>query len=339
MANHTKTKLTIVNLSIVKGYVPYLWKSARVLPLHKSGDTSCLSNYRPISVLPIVSKILERAVHFQLSQFISDHNLLHPNQSGFRPLHSTTTALAKLVNLWSKNIDDGKLSGAAFIDLRKAFDTVNHELLLKKLSSLGCSNNSVKWFQSYLSDRSQRVFFKGASSSALNVCTGVPQGSILGPLLFSIYVNDMPGSVTDGVIDMYADDTTLTVSGNDVREVEEKLSNGVTKVMEWIIANRLVVNLDKTAVMLIGSRAKLNCAGDFNVTVCGNVLKRVKVAKCLGLLIDEELNWKDQVEKVTKTVQSKLCMLRRVRPYVPTHSLVLLYNSFVQPHFDYCAQI
>ena len=109
--------------------------------------------------------------------------------------------------------------------------------------------------------------------------------------------------------------------------------------MEWIIANRLVVNLDKTAVMLIGSRAKLNCAGDFNVTVCGNVLKRVKVAKCLGLLIDEELNWKDQVEKVTKTVQSKLCMLRRVRPYVPTHSLVLLFNSFVQPHFDYCAQI
>ena len=118
---------TIVNLSTVKGYVPYLWKSARVLPLHKSGDTSCLSNYRPISVLPIVSKILERAVHFQLSQFISDHNLLHNNQSGFRPLHSTTTALAKLVNLWSKNIDDGKLSGAAFIDLRKAFDTVNHE--------------------------------------------------------------------------------------------------------------------------------------------------------------------------------------------------------------------
>ena len=156
---------------------------------------------------------------------------------------------------------------------------------------------------------------------------------------YTIYVNDMPGSVTDGIIDMYADDTTLTVSGNDVREVEEKLSNGVTKVMEWIIANRLVVNLDKTAVMLIGSRAKLNCAGDFNVTVCGNVLKRVKVAKCLGLLIDEELNWKDQVEKVTKTVQSKLCMLRRVRPYVPTHSLVLLYNSFVQPHFDYCAQI
>ena len=122
----------------------------------------------------------------------------------------------------------------------------------------------------------------------------------------------MPSSVTDGVIDMYADDTTLTVSGISVREVEEKLSNGVTKVMDWINANRLAVNLDKTAVMLIGSRAKLNCVGDFNVTVCGNVLKRVKVAKCLGLLIDDEL--KDQADKVSKTVQSKLGMFQRVRP-------------------------
>ena len=329
----------IINLSIVKGYVPYLWKSAKVLPLYKSGDHSCLGNYRPISVLPVVSKILERAVHYQLSQFISDHNLLHPNQSGFRPLHSTTTALAKLVNLWSKNTDDNKLSGVAFIDLRKAFDTVNHEFLLKKLRSLGCSINSVRWFKSYLSDRTQRVFFKGANSPALNVCTGVPQGSILGPLLFSIYVNDMPGSVTEGVIDMYADDTTLTVSGTDACEVEEKLSNGVSKVMKWVNANRLVVNLDKTSVMLIGPRAKLNYSDDFKVNVCGTVLKRVKVAKCLGLLIDEELSWKDQIEKVTKTVQSKLCMLRRVKQYVPTHSLLLLYNSFVQPHFDYCAQI
>ena len=141
-------------------------------------------NYRPISVLPIVSKILERAVHYQLSRFISDHNLLHPNQSGFRPLHSTTTALAKLVNLWSKNTDDNKLSGVAFIDLRKAFDTVNHEFLLQKLRSLGCSISSVRLFKSYLSDRTLRVFFKGTNSPALKVCTGGPQGLKLEPLLF-----------------------------------------------------------------------------------------------------------------------------------------------------------
>ena len=135
----------------------------------------------PISVLPVLSKILERAVHNQLFQFISNHNLLYPNQSGFRPLHSTTTALVKLVNLWSRNIDAGKLTGVAFIDLRKALDTVNHELLLTKLGTLGCSEMSLKWFQSYLDDRTQSVFFKGATSQAMSVKTGVPQGSILVP--------------------------------------------------------------------------------------------------------------------------------------------------------------
>ena len=127
----------------------------------------------------------------------------------------------------------------------------------------------------------------------------------------------------------------------DVCEIEEKLSNGVSKVMKWVNANRLVVNLDKTSVMRIGPRAKLNYmySDDFNVTVRGTILKRVKVAKCLGLLIDEELSWKDQIEKVTKTVQSKLCMLWRVKQSVTTDSLLLLYNTFVQPHFDYCAQI
>ena len=334
-----KSLTSIINLSLKKGCVPRLWKSAKVLPLHKSGDTSCLKNYRPISVLPVLSKILERAVYNQLFQFISDHNLLHSNQSGFRPMHSTTTALMKLVNLWASSINEGKLTGVAFIDLRKAFDTVNHELLLTKLRELGCSESSLNWFQSYLADRTQNVNYKGAISQAKAVKTGVPQGSILGPLLFSVYVNSLPNSVSIGSIDMYADDTTLTVSGTDASEIEEKLTNGVNQVMNWISANRLVINLDKTTVMVIGSRGKLNRIDSLNIIAKGNHLKRVRVAKCLGVLIDEELHWTDQVEKVTKTVQSKLSMLRRVKPFVPTECLAMLYNSFVQPHFDYCCQV
>ena len=149
----------------------------------------------------------------------------------------------------------------------------------------------------------------------------------------------MPNSVKDGIIDMYADDTTLTVSGTHVNEIEEKVTNSVCQVMDWINANRLVLNLDKTTVMVIGSRAKLNSIENVNVIDNDNVLKRVKVAKCLGVLIDEELHWAEQVDKVGKTVQSKLGMLRRVKPYVPIECLTLLHNSFVQPHFDYCSQI
>ena len=139
-----------LSLSTDTGVVPREWKKAQVVLIFKSGDISSLNNYRPISILPIVSKIIERAVHQQLSEFLDVNQLLHPNQSNFRPKHSTATALAKLVNQWSLNIDNKKISGVAFIDLRKAFDTVDHELLLHKLACIGCSNRTIYWFKSYL---------------------------------------------------------------------------------------------------------------------------------------------------------------------------------------------
>ena len=172
----------IINMSLIRGVVPRAWKRARVVPIFKSGDISSLNNYRPISILPIVSKIVERTVHKQLSEFLDINNILHPNQSGFRPMHSTNTVLMKLVSQWSLNIENKQLTGVAFVDLRKAFDTVDHELLISKLISIGCSEESVKWFKSYLSDREQITNFKGKKSHSLIIKMGVPQGSILGPL-------------------------------------------------------------------------------------------------------------------------------------------------------------
>ena len=290
-------------------------KSAKVIPLFKSGETSDVGNYRPISILPIVSKILERAVCDQLSQFINEHELMHPNQSGFRPRHSTTTILAKLVTQWSKNVEDGDLTGVAFIDLRKAFDTINHDILMVKLRSLGCTTSSLKWFASYLSGRTQRVYLNKAFSKPQSVVSGIPQGSILGPLLLSIYVNHMASSVSDGIVDMYADDTTLTVKGKTAGEVERKLSLALTQISIWLNDNRLVLNYDKTNVMIIGSRSKLTDITEFNVEVNAVVLKRVNKTKCLGVIIDDELKWNDQVDKVVSTVQAKLGMLRRVKPF------------------------
>jgi len=168
----------IINQSLTTGIVPHAWKRARVVPIFKSGDIASLNNYRPISVLPIVSKIIERAVHKQLSEFLESNNLLHPNQSGFRPKHSTTTILMKLVNQWSLNIDNKQLNGVAFIDLRKAFDTVDHELLLMKLRRIGCADEFIDWFNSYLSERKQITSFKGKKSHPKTIKMGVPQGSI-----------------------------------------------------------------------------------------------------------------------------------------------------------------
>ena len=327
----------IINKSLLTGVVPREWKKARVVPIFKSGDISSLNNYRPISILPIVSKIIERAVHQQLSEFLDQNQLLHPNQSGFRPKHSTATALAKLVNQWSLNIDNKDISGVAFIDLRKAFDTVDHELLLHKLACIGCSNRTIYSFKSYLGDRQQVTQFKGAKSHPSTIKLGVPQGSILGPLLFSIYVNSLLECTPEGIIDMYADDTTLTVSANDATVVEEKLTVALNRVMAWIKENRLVLNTDKTCVMLIGSPANLKKIESFTISLNGNLIKRVQFTKCLGFLIDEELKWSKQIENVSKLTQKNINMIKRAKSFLPQKSLKLLYNSLVLQRLDYCS--
>ena len=245
----------------------------------------------------------------------------------------------KLVNQWSLNIDNNKLTGVAFIDLRKAFDTVDHDIMLHKLKAIGCSDSSVQWFVSYLSNREQTVCFKGTTSSSSTVRMGVPQGSILGPLLFSIYINSLPKCIHDGTVDMYADDTTLTVSGSNATEVEQKLTKSMENVFSWVTKNRLVLNADKTNVMLIGPRSILNGVKDFSVTLNGSFLKRVKEAKCLGVIIDEELRWTEHVEKVVKTAQKNISVIKRAKSYVSARSLKLLYNAIVLPHFDYCSSV
>ena len=331
----------IINLSLSTGTFPSAWKEAKVIPLHKGGDLDNTNNYRPISILPVVSKIIERAVHNHVYSYLSAHNILNEHQSGFRPKHSTETALVDMVDDWLTNINSGKMTGVAFIDLRKAFDTVNHGILIDKLRLIGASSITLKWFRSYLSGRMQSVTFKDTISSKLPVNIGVPQGSILGPLLFLIFINDMSKVIKHGKISMYADDTTLYVNDNDVNVISKKLTEDIHEITAWLRINKLFLNTEKTNIMLVGSSSRLRRVHDdeFTVIVNGLKLNRVKKAKCLGVVIDDELLWHKQVNGVTQKLFCKIALLRRLSTFLDSNTLNILYKSLVQPHFDYCSVV
>ena len=236
----------LLNLSIKSGTVPSEWKQAKVVPLFKSGNKDDLDNYRPISILPILSKILEKAVFHQLHSYLSKNSLLSPYQSGFRASHSTQLAITFLIDKIRGRMDKGLLTGAMFIDLKKAFDTVPHDGLLNKLFRYGIQDQPFSWFESYLTNRTQSVSIGNHLSSAANISSGVPQGSALGPLLFILYINDLPLAVGLSSVMLYADDTVIFSAASSIDQLQLNLSLDLNVVSNWLTANGLFLNLKKT---------------------------------------------------------------------------------------------
>ena len=236
----------IINLCLSKGTFPTSWKIAKVTPVFKVGDQLNISNYRPISILPVLSKLLERHVHLALYKYLNQHDLLFKHQSGFRPFHSCETAMIDLVDNLLGNTDNGLVSGLSLIDFRKAFDLVDHGVLLKKLAIYQLSDASLLWFRSYLERRLQKVSINGVLSSSLPITSGVPQGSILGHLLFIIFINDLPLYLSSARLYIYADDTTQLAAGRHVTDVALTLTDGLCKINEWASNNCMALNADKT---------------------------------------------------------------------------------------------
>ena len=325
----------LLNLSISSGKFPDVWKCSRVTALFKSGDRSNPTNYRPISILPTLSKIMEKVVHSQFYEFLNSHDLLSSKQFGFRPKYSTATALSNFADEVLLNMEQGNLCGAMFLDLKKAFDTVDHCILLSKLSEIGVSPSSIKWFESYLNNRKQKTSCGNEISGALPVTVGVPQGSILGQLLFLVYINNLPNAVKNSEVTLYADDTVLYCFSKDPRLLEDKLNEDLLMVAYWLRENKLTLNLNKTKSMIIGSNRKLGNISTLSLSIFDTDINTVSSFKYLGVVLSTNFTWTDHIEYISIKINKNLGLLRRIKHLLPQQACLLFYNSLVLPMFDY----
>lgn len=324
----------MINQSISEGIFPAALKSAIVTPIFKSGHKQDMNNYRPISILPAVSKVLEKTVAEQLTTHFESQALLNPMQFGFRRKYSTDFACCYLLETIRAYVDQGRVVGAVFLDLRKAFDTVNHQILYSKLNQYSLSEHTQNWIRSYLSDRHQCVQVNNIKSAFRATSMGVPQGSILGPLLFSIYINDLPRVCSDVDIIMYADDTVIFTFGENELEVADKLSKEMQKVVEWLQTSCLTLNVEKTVSMFFSNKRKLHLTQQIQVN--GQIIKNVKETKYLGLTLDSNLGFKSHIKKLGNKLKFNLMNYKHIRNSLTTEASNIYFNAMIVPHLLYC---
>ena len=326
----------ICNKSFEDGIFPEEMKLAKVLPLFKSGPRDQFTNYRPVSLLSQFSKILETLYADKLDKFISTFKILNNSQYGFRSNCSTSMALMELLEEITNSIDNKKSTIGVFIDLKKAFDTINHGILIKKLEHYGIRGTSNSWIKSYLTDRHQYVCFNGLKSDLLKVKCGVPQGSILGPKLFLLYINDLCNISEKLKFILFADDTNIFYSDSNIGNIASTLNLELEKLNSWFATNKLSLNISKTNFMLF---TKCKNIPSFNVVIQQRSINRVSVNKFLGILIDDKLTWKDHITYISSKIVKNISVLNKVKYIFDCQSLKLVYCSLILPYLMYCVEI
>ena len=272
--------------------------------------------------------------------YVNEYDLLQKEQSGFREHHSCMTALTKMTETWLSEMDQGNLTGTILLDFSKAFDLVSHEILLQKLKIYKFSERTLILLKSYLLDRRQEVRMGKFHSEKRTILAGVPQGSVLGPLLFILYINDLPLSIRNCNIDIFADDATLHKSSNSIDNINSNLQVDINNVLQWCKQNSMVLNEAKTKGILIGTSQRLaRCQSKLDVTVNDHKIENSESEKLLGIHIDQCLNFDKHIDYVCKNVTSKISLLCKIKQYLPLQTRKLYYNAYILPVLDYCMTI
>ena len=329
------------NLCIEKNCFPSQLKEAKVIPLPKSQDTSHPKNLRPISLLPILSKPLEGHIHKHMYQHLNKNNLIHKYQSGFRPKHSCQTALVKLIDSWLSAINKKETIGTVYLDFKKAFDLVNHNTLISKLKVYFPNSQITKLIESYLTNRSQFVLLNGKTSNKRVIQSGVPQGSVLGPLFFIVYINDLPlhlNKETENTL--FADDSALYTANRQISTINNTLQDSLNKTHAWCNRNSMVIHPDKTKSMLVAPRQKLQIhKPKLNLTLDISQIEEVKEHKMLGITIDSGLTWNKHIENLIKKLAKNTYLLCKLKKYVKNTHLHMFFNAQIISHINYSSTI
>ena len=272
---------------------------------------------------------------------ILKNNLLHPNQSGFRVNHSCHTALTNLVEEWLSNINDDTFSGVLFIDFAKAFDLIDHDLLLQKLALYRLSDHALSLIKSFLSDRQHTVHLCNEQSQFLTQTYGVPQGSVLGPLLFSLYINDLPLFISSGLCELFADDTSIHSCASDLKQLHASLQDNVSQLIHWAELNHMTLNNQKTKYMIITSRQKRqNITSSMPPIHIDNIpIHEVNTHKVLGVIIDNNLSWSPHVDSLCKRISQKLFQLSKLKNFLDLNARKQYYHSFISSYIDYASTL
>lgn len=325
----------IVSSSLRQGVFPDKLKRAKVIPLHKGGSRIDITNYRPISLLSCFSKIYEKIMHARLTAHLKQNNILYASQYGFRAGHGCEHALLEAQTKLLQSMEKKQVTALLLLDFSKAFDMVDHSILLSKLEHYGIRGISLSWFRSYLTDRTQYVHANNLDSAILNLKYSVPQGSILGPILFILYINDLPNVSNLAKYIFFADDANLIISADNFEELNYRVNIVLDRVQKWVLDNGLKLNARKTKYMIFTNKVK----SDIDVYLDGEKIVLSDRERFLGVIVDSNLNWSYHIKHLKTKISRNAGILFKLKGLVPNSTLKTIFNSFIQSHLNYCSAV
>ena len=328
----------LINLSFSVGKFPTILKLGQILPFHKRDDKSNCNNYRPISLISNLSKIIEKIVYSRLYLFLEQEELLYSRQFGLRNNHSTTDALIDITEKIKEACDNKLYSCGVFLDLQKVFDTVNHNILLQKLTYYGVRGLANNWFRTFISQRVQFTSINKTNSDPHLITHGVPQGSVLGPLLFLIFTNDLHKAIKNSDVHLFADDTNLLYSNKSLKKINKHINQDLSFLSKWLRSNKISLNTSKTEIIIFRPKRK-TIQKHLNFRISGQQIKTITHVKYLGIHLDQHLDWNLNMTTLQSKLNRAIGLLSKIRHYVPKFLLRTLYFTLFNSHLIYACQV